>query len=171
MSSKQWVCSSCQQGAGPRSGKAQRCDPCRDARRLYATTVRNLKSGFNRKKVAPTMDMTIEQFCAWRRGQTLICYYCGLAEADIPKVGMKSQIQKHVRVLGVDRRNSSIGYQASNLVPCCFVCNQIKGDRMTDAEMHIVGKAIGQVWQSRLAAAKELNKVQQSTSAPSGARG
>ena len=69
---------------------------------------------------------------------------------------MKSQIQRGVKVMGVDRVDSDLGYQLDNLVPCCFVCNQIKGDRFTVAEMVTVGTAVGAVWERRLDALKEI---------------
>ena len=30
---------------------------------------------------------------------------------------------------GLDRIDSSIGYQVDNLVSCCSICNQMKSDR------------------------------------------
>lgn len=82
----------------------------------------------------------------------MVCHYCGIAEVDIPGVGMKSQIQRPVKFMGVDRQDSGKDYELDNLVPCCFVCNQVKGDRLTACEMKVVGKAIGQVWACRLRA-------------------
>ncbi len=48
------------------------------------------------------------------------------------------------------RLDSSKGYEEGNLVPCCFVCNQIKGDRFSATEMELIGKCVGQVWRARL---------------------
>lgn len=98
------------------------------------------------------MGVTLEEFARWRKSQQQVCHYCGISEADIPRVGMKSQIQRPVRVMGVDRLDSSAGYVGANLVPCCFVCNQVKGDRFTESEMLRIGPAIGEVWRERLAA-------------------
>lgn len=38
------------------------------------------------------------------------CYYCGTNEVN----------------LGLDRMNNSIGYEFSNVVPCCWNCNKAK---------------------------------------------
>jgi hypothetical protein len=46
----------------------------------------------------------------------LPCHYCG--DDD--------------RVCGLDRMNSSLGYTIENVVPCCMVCNLIKGKTMYD---------------------------------------
>lgn len=94
--------------------------------------------------------MTVEQFCAWRSQQVLECDYCGISQDDLVRVGMKSQIQRPVKVLGVDRVDSAKGYTTDNIVPCCFVCNQIKGDRFSSEEMRVIGQAVGQSWRARL---------------------
>lgn len=94
--------------------------------------------------------MSIDDFCRWRNDTVQECHYCGIHQSDLPLVNMKSQIQRTVRVMGVDRLDSSKGYESRNLVPCCFVCNQIKGDRFSAAEMELIGQSIERVWQSRL---------------------
>jgi hypothetical protein len=127
------------------------CQACKTAKGLYRTTLGNLASGFNRKyKGAPEMMMTLEEFCRWRAKTKQSCHYCGIDEIDIPRVGMKSQVQKPVRTMGIDRVDSSLGYSTSNIRPCCFVCNQIKGDRFSESEMTEVGPAVGRVWRARI---------------------
>lgn len=49
------------------------------------------------------------------------CHYCG---GDLPKYG-----------IGLDRKNSDIGYILENVVPCCSVCNDTKGKHLTYKEM------------------------------------
>ena len=124
---------------------------CRNARGIYTTTQGNLRSGFNRtNKGSPSLGFGIDDFCLWRKAQELRCAYCGISERDLSTVGMRSQIQRIVKVLGVDRIDSNTGYVLENLVPCCFVCNQIKGDRFTAGEMSVLGPAVGQIWSWRL---------------------
>jgi hypothetical protein len=123
-----------------------------NARKLYRTTASNLKSGFNRtNKGSPSLTLGIDEFVKWRRATEQKCHYCGIDEPDVRRVGMKSQVQRDMSVMGVDRLDSSKGYEEGNLVPCCFVCNQIKGDRFSDAEMEKIGPAVAEVWHSRLA--------------------
>jgi hypothetical protein len=145
------VCAICEvEGAllGPRD---HLCPACKIAKGLYRTTVGNLTNGFNRKyKGAPEMLMALEEFCRWRTRTKQTCHYCGISEIDIPRVGMKSQVQKAVRTMGIDRLDSSLGYSTSNIRPCCFVCNQIKGDRFSESEMMEIGPAVGRVWRRRI---------------------
>lgn len=145
-----WSCRACGT-LDQRDGRAQFCRDCRNARGIYTTTQGNLRSGFNRtNKGSPDLDFGIDDFCRWRKAQVLRCTYCGISEADLSAVGMRSQIQRVVKVLGVDRVDSDDGYVLRNLVPCCFVCNQIKGDRFTAEEMMVIGPAVGHIWQQRL---------------------
>jgi len=156
-----WVCELCGEPEPQHEGRSRACADCQRARGIYRTTQGNLKSGFNRtNKGSPNMGVSLEEFCRWRKAQRQICHYCGISEQQIALVGMKSQIQRPVRTMGVDRLDSSIGYVGSNLVPCCFVCNQVKGDRFTEAEMLLIGPAIGKVWRARLAGSVPREKVQ-----------
>lgn len=150
MSTPTACCKGCN-GPAP-EGRSVYCARCKIARNLFNTTKNNLKSGFNRtNKGSPDLGMTVDAFCAWRAAQPMVCHYCGLHEHQLPLTGMKSQIQRPVQVMGVDRLNSSAGYVLDNLVPCCFVCNQIKGDRLTEEEMRLVGPGLRAVWAQRLA--------------------
>lgn len=45
------------------------------------------------------------------------CNYCGSA----------------IETVGLDRVDSAVGYIFSNLVPCCWVCNRMKGEMSTAA--------------------------------------
>ncbi len=144
---------SCSGGCGKLlpKGRSSYCSACKVARNLYNTTKNNLKSGFNRKnKGSPELGITLQEFCVWRASRPMVCHYCSLAEDDLPKTGMKSQIQRCVQVMGVDRLDSTLGYVSTNLVPCCFVCNQIKGDRFSEEEMLLVGPGLREVWSRRL---------------------
>lgn len=47
----------------------------------------------------------------------LPCYYCGGA----------TRYENGEPVCGVDRVNNRLGYVKSNIVPCCFTCNFMKG--------------------------------------------
>lgn len=38
-------------------------------------------------------------------------------------------VQEHLTVInGLDRVDNSIGYIESNVVPCCYICNKMKGE-------------------------------------------
>jgi len=44
----------------------------------------------------------------------LHCYYCDTYDKD--------------KVIGIDRKDSLIGYKIDNVVPCCSICNHLKGE-------------------------------------------
>jgi 5-methylcytosine-specific restriction endonuclease McrA len=48
------------------------------------------------------------------------CYYCG---GKLNPTGS-----------GLDRIDNTRGYHPDNVVPCCYDCNSIKGDRLTQEE-------------------------------------
>lgn len=70
------------------------------------------------------MNLTFEQF------NTLInqnCYYCG-AEPSVHKTSevKANKLEPMLKHNGIDRLNSSIGYELDNCVPCCYICNRAK---------------------------------------------
>lgn len=50
------------------------------------------------------------------------CYYCG----ELPKKRKGKQYGKVVPTNGIDRLNNNIGYEISNCVSCCYICNKMK---------------------------------------------
>jgi 5-methylcytosine-specific restriction endonuclease McrA len=66
-------------------------------------------------------DLTREQYSAFT-GKN--CYYCGTNEIGL-------------RGVGLDRLDNKKGYTIDNVVPCCFSCNKVKSDVLTQQEMKI----------------------------------
>jgi len=61
------------------------------------------------KKRGHSFDLTIDEFTSfWQKP----CSYCGGSIATV----------------GIDRVDSSVGYQINNCVPCCSRCNKMKLD-------------------------------------------
>lgn len=77
-------------------------------------------------------DFTVEQYVAVRSQP---CRYCGF---PLPETG-----------IGLDRKDSNIGYTIDNTVPCCMECNSCKTDVFTYDEMLEIGHAIRRVKQQR----------------------
>lgn len=44
--------------------------------------------------------------------------------------------------IGLDRKDSSRGYTADNVTPCCGMCNRIKSDDFSSEEMLVLGRCI-----------------------------
>jgi hypothetical protein len=64
------------------------------------------------------------------------CDYCG---GPLPKAG-----------IGLDRLNNKKGYDIDNVIPCCSVCNLVRGNRFTYGEMKkFIGPAIKLVSKER----------------------
>ena len=119
---------------------------------MYKSIVVNGRKTFskNNKKNPIHLGMTRDELCRWRKTIGLKCFYCKIEQKELQFVGMKSQTQQKVKVLGIDRLDNSKGYEIDNIVPCCFVCNQVKSNRFTVQEMLIIGKTIGQIWSNRV---------------------
>ncbi len=59
------------------------------------------------------------------------CYYCG------------NKLCKPVRrMVGLDRLDSNLGYEISNVVSCCYVCNVMKNNFLTPEETKVVANAL-----------------------------
>lgn len=43
---------------------------------------------------------------------------------------------------GLDRTDNSKGYLIKNVVPCCGICNSIKGSNLTHSEMIVAMRAV-----------------------------
>jgi hypothetical protein len=53
--------------------------------------------------------------------------------------------------VGIDRIDNSRGHTKDNVVPACYDCNCARGNNFTSEEMLIIGKAIKEIKQCRLA--------------------
>ena len=143
-----WTCNGCgTQDPALRypSGKMKRCMDCQ---RFYNITV-NAKRARTHSE-APGLNITKAEFLAWVRSQDRSCFYCGVSEADLPLLGLVSQIGHPVQALGIDRLDANVGYKIGNIELCCFACNKAKGNVFSTEEMGRIGEAISTVWNSRL---------------------
>jgi hypothetical protein len=111
------------------SGKTKSCG-C-----LHRDVVRKLpfgESSFNKlyrsyekqaKKRNLPFNLTPERFREFTKGA---CYYCGKEPAMVWKE--KGQLWGEYTYNGVDRLDSSQGYESSNCVSCCKTHNRMKSD-------------------------------------------
>jgi hypothetical protein len=59
------------------------------------------------------------------------CHYCGAPPAQVRKARVVGKLSSFI-YNGIDRKDSSIGYETTNCVPCCWECNKMKSDTPYD---------------------------------------
>ena len=63
------------------------------------------------------------------------CHYCGHPPATVMKAQDKSRKMNGDYIYnGLDRKDSSLGYELSNVVTCCKNCNRLKSDLVSYEE-------------------------------------
>lgn len=67
------------------------------------------------------------------------CHYCG-AEPSSKIARAKGIDKKYLYYQGIDRIDSSKGYEAANVLPCCKKCNTAKLDMSYDDFMELISK-------------------------------
>ncbi len=77
----------------------------------------------NGRKWAGGFNLSFEDFSELISSH---CYYCGLPPFQVRWNHNKT---KSKELGGIDRLDSSIGYEISNIVPCCVHCNRAKMNR------------------------------------------
>src|SRR5574343_1512278 len=54
------------------------------------------------------------------------CFYCGV-EPEVRKIRVNCRDRMTMEAYhGIDRKDSGVGYEMRNLVPCCSKCNRLK---------------------------------------------
>lgn len=107
-------------------GKSTSCGCSRKGKlmtRATGTAFKELIRGYRRRATKNNMNFnfTDEEF---REITQKDCYYCGLSAKDSNIFNYRGIYQYN----GIDRINSSIGYEKDNCVPCCWNCNKMKSD-------------------------------------------
>lgn len=104
----------------------------------------------NAKKESRDLSITLDEFKRlYGRSAARTCFYCGIGEAGLLKLGIKNPRGHATEALGLDRRDSSKGYGLDNVVMCCLVCNRIKSNMFSVAEMQEIGKRLNATWVAR----------------------
>jgi 5-methylcytosine-specific restriction endonuclease McrA len=134
-------CATTESGLLYRSGRMTRCYDCQNYWNLI------------HKKVARQMEFDRTAFVAWKRENSdrRSCQYCGIDAASLYRLEI-TRANRRCENIGVDRIDNQEPYRLANLVPCCPICNGIKSDVLTYAEMVEVGNLLGRLWRRRLAA-------------------
>jgi hypothetical protein len=80
---------------------------------------------WNAKRKGLAFTLTREQY---KELATKPCEYCG---GKLPEKGS-----------GLDRIACQIGYTLANCVPCCTVCNRVKGETFSFRDMKVLGSVV-----------------------------
>lgn len=104
---------------------------CGCGRRLpdNLAAIRRAMSGyvFRSKTLNREFTLTFDQFKEITQQK---CTYCGVLSAH------KSKSRTGVyHYNGIDRKDNSIGYTYENSLPCCAICNSVKGQYLSVDEM------------------------------------
>lgn len=102
-------------------------------------------------------DTNFWDFKKWHEEAKKECYYCEINEAQIHQL-LDNKLIKTKRIttrgkkLEIERLSPNVPYDdLSNLVFCCYWCNNAKTDEFTEDEFKPIGQAIKAIWNSRLA--------------------
>lgn len=96
-------------------GRNYYCKPChnkrsRENKNIPQSRFTTYQWGAKIRKLS--FDLSLEEFMLfWNKP----CYYC----------------ENEIDGIGLDRKDSSIGYNLNNIVPCCWRCNKSKSDQTT----------------------------------------
>lgn len=124
------------------------CRECANAYRNQWYRTEKGRDHQHRQAILPTSRYYTAKYAAIKRGLefsinlvqfreivSLACVYCG---GLLDTTGSS-----------MDRSDNSIGYTPENVVPCCGVCNYVKGDVFTSSEMTLLGGVIHQIRATR----------------------
>jgi hypothetical protein len=101
---------------------------------------------------SPGFDLSLDDFARWfEQIQPAACVYCGIPETLLVELGLRTNIDKPLYRLGIDRIDNKGPYSIGNIALCCYGCNSVKSNTYTLDEMDVLGPAIAQVWHDRLA--------------------
>ena len=102
-------------------------------------------------------QFTKQEFLKWSRLQLKACAYCGIPQNQWEKVAGLNDAGTKSQVLGLDRKDSKIGYTLDNIVICCLDCNRAKaGQHSAEAFKKYVAPGIKALHLSRLGFSNEI---------------
>ena len=87
-----------------------------------------------------------KDFIDWYLGQEKVCVYCGIPEKLVAKFA-KGKLRAR---LTIDRLEPKGNYEKNNITLACGICNLVKSDIFTPAEMSKVGNIINMKWKKLL---------------------
>ncbi|KAA9332677.1 hypothetical protein [Adhaeribacter soli] len=106
---------------------------------------------WSRKKFTPVF----EDFYKWYEKLERKCHYCHITETQIAEMVdngklTTKRLATRGRRLEYDRKDPNLTYDLSNIVLCCYWCNNAKTDTFSYDEFLKVGEQFKLIWQNRL---------------------
>jgi len=95
---------------------------------------KSLLKGYKQNDIKANRDNDLDEIWLKQTIENAKCIYCELPEED---------------QMGLDRIDNSMGHIKTNCVPCCRVCNVVRGNIFTIEEMKLIGKTIKQIKETR----------------------
>jgi len=68
------------------------------------------------------------------------CHYCGKTESNESKDYYVKDVS--IKYNGIDRIDNNLGYEVSNVVPCCSTCNRMKLERTKEEYMDWINRIV-----------------------------
>ncbi len=109
-----------------REGKSQRCRSCKEKRQFlpgnkssFNDLYRGYKNSARNRNLVFELDKEL-----FAKETKKNCVYCGEPPTNRQK---HPNAREEYIYNGLDRVDNAIGYTATNVVPCCKVCNMMKG--------------------------------------------
>ncbi len=105
----------------------------------------------NAKKRNIPLEITLSEYREIMSGRET-CVYCELKPEEVMPFIRKNcpQLLKVWRTgqvrLTLDRKDNKVGYLKKNLVVCCYMCNRVKGNNFSYANMKKIGKTLKEVY-------------------------
>ena len=87
------------------------------------------------------VNLTAEEFRDWfKKNYDECCYYCGVNLDQYRSSAFLKKIRPHIKNFGIDRKDTTKGYDVNNIVVACNLCNSVKGSFFNDEEFKEIGK-------------------------------
>ena len=88
-----------------------------------------------------------QEFISWFLSEPKLCHYCGIPQEMLERLAVNTT----EGYLQVDRMNNQLGYDPSNRVLACGMCNLVKNKYLTYEQMKYVGEHFMRSnWQSKI---------------------
>lgn len=126
-------------GACLKNGSTKSCGCFRRKRLPYGENAFNRLYGTYRRRSLQkglSFDLSKEEF---RKITSQNCFYCGIEPKQVACKGYAKYYGEYI-YNGIDRIDSTKGYEKDNIVPCCGQCNVAKNNYSYDEFLEWVGR-------------------------------